>query len=208
MADTLSIAAGDVLEVQLTSETVVIETPMGRRASAEPGHITNRMRLFVKLTDGREQKFDFEDTELGVRQGQRVAIVRGQRKPAPTASNLMLFNLSSGERDIFEPAVAAYLERRSWFGPPFQAVLWSAAVALVFWVVSAFIVRHGEGGMMSVFLALMFAFLTYPLFWWLCGLWRGFSARSQFMAARKRLIADVEARVAAFSPVQGQPAAT
>lgn len=200
MADTLLISAGDVLEVQLTSETVVIETPHGRRPAAEPGHITNRMRLFVKLTDGKEQKFDFEDTELGVREGQRVAIVRGQRGRAPAPSNLMLFNLSSGERDIFEPAVAAYLERKTWFGPPFQAVLWAAAVALIFWLVSTFIVRQGHGGLMSVILAMMFAFLTYPLFWWLCGLWARFSARSRFKAARSRLIADVEARVAAFMP--------
>jgi hypothetical protein len=200
MAETLLISAGDVLEVQLTSETVVIETAQGRRASAEPGHITNRMRLFVKLTDGKEQKFDFEDTELGVREGQRVAIVRGQRKRAPNPSNLMLFNLSSGERDIFEPAVAAYLERRTWFGPPLQAVLWAAAVALIFWLVSTFIVREGHGGLMSIILALMFAFLTYPLFWWLCGLWSRFSARSRYKAARSRLIADVEARVASFAP--------
>lgn len=200
MADTLLISAGDVLEVQLTSETVVIETAHGRRASAEPGHITNRMRLFVKLTDGKEQKFDFEDTELGVREGQRVAIVRGQRKRAPAPSNLMLFNLSSGERDIFEPALAAYLERRSWFGPPFQAVLWAAAVALAFWLVSTFIVRQGHGGLMSIILALMFAFLTYPLFWWLCGLWGRFSARAKYKAARKRLVSEVEARVGASAP--------
>jgi hypothetical protein len=200
MAETLLISAGDVLEVQLTSETVVIETAQGRRASAEPGHITNRMRLFVKLSDGKEQKFDFEDTELGVREGQRVAIVRGQRKRVPGLSNLMLFNLSSGERDIFEPAVAAYLERKAWFGPPFQAVLWAAAVALIFWGVSSYVVRHGEGGMMSVVLALMFAFLTYPLFWWLCGLWGRFSARAKYKAARNRLVADVEARVGASAP--------
>jgi hypothetical protein len=61
MAETLLINAGDVIEVQLTSETVVIEGAGGRR-NAEPGHITNRMRLFVRQTDGVEKKYDFEDT--------------------------------------------------------------------------------------------------------------------------------------------------
>ena len=80
MADTLLISAGDVIEVQLTSETVVIDTPQGRQV--EQGHITNRMRLFIKLTDGKETKFDFEDTELGVRETQRVAVVRGKAEKA------------------------------------------------------------------------------------------------------------------------------
>ena len=71
MAETVLVSVGDVIEVQLTSETVMIEGAHGRR-QAEPGHITNRMRLFVKLVDGKEQKFDFEDTELGVRETQRV----------------------------------------------------------------------------------------------------------------------------------------
>jgi hypothetical protein len=200
MASALMIAAGDVLEVQLTSETVVIETARGRVPVGEPGHISNRMRLFVKLTDGEEQKFDFEDTELGVRDGQRVAIVRAKPKRAPAPVNLMLFNLSSGERDIFEPAVATYLKRTSVLGPAWQAIGWSLLLAFVFWLVSDFVVRRGEGGMMSIFLAIMFAFLTYPLFWWLCSLWSRLSARMRYQAARKHLIADVEQKVAVFAP--------
>src|SRR5262245_18211023 len=91
-ASTLLITAGDVIEVQLTSETVVIEG--ADRCYVEPGHIPNRMRLFVREAVGKEQKFDFEDTELGVRETQRVAVVRGRLKKRPEAMNLLLFNLS------------------------------------------------------------------------------------------------------------------
>lgn len=199
MAKALMISAGDVLEVQLTSETVVIETPQGRRPVAEPGHITNRMRLFVKLTDGKEQKFDFDDTELGVRQGQRVAIVRALPRRA-AATNLILFNLSSGERDTFEAGLQTYLARTPLFGPMWQALGFALVVAVGFWLVSNFSTREGHGGMMSVVLALMFAFLSYPLFWWLCSLWGRFSARMRYQAERKRLIADAEAQVAMFAP--------
>lgn len=113
MPDKLMVTAGDVIDVQLTSETVVIEG--ADRRHVEPGHITNRMRLFVKLTDGKEQKYDFEDSDLGVRETQRVVIVRGQGKGKNDRGpyNIVLFNVSSGERGEFEGGLRAYLTSRS-----------------------------------------------------------------------------------------------
>lgn len=200
MANTLLIAAGDVIEVQLTSETVVIETAGARRPAAEPGHITNRMRLFIRETDGKEQKYDFEDTELGVRETQRVAIVRGQPKRTPQPMNLVLYNLSSGERDTFEQGIAAYLGRKPFFGPLWKAGALSLGVALVFWFVSNFIERNGQGGTMSVFLAVMFGFLTYPVFWWVCRTWDRITERMRYKAARKKFLKDMDARVQAHAP--------
>jgi len=92
------------------------------------------------------------------------------------------------------------LKRTPLFGAPWQAAAWSLLVALLFWVASNFVVRHGHGGMMSIFLAVMFAFLSYPLFWWLCGLWGRVSARMRYQAERKQLIAAAEAQVAGFAP--------
>jgi hypothetical protein len=206
MADALLISAGDVIEVQLTSETVVIETAGGRRAAAEPGHITNRMRLFVRETDGKEQKYDFEDTELGVRETQRVAIVRGKLKRAPQPVNLVLYNLSSGERDTFEQGIAAHLGRKPFFGPLWKAGALSLGVALVFWFVSNFIERDGHGGTMSIFLAAMFGFLTYPVFWWICRTWDRITERMRYKAARKKFLKDMDARVQAYAPAPQQPA--
>lgn len=208
MAETLLINAGDVIEVQLTSETVVIEGAGGRR-DAETGHITNRMRLFVRQTDGAEKKYDFEDTELGVREEQRVAIVRGKLKRWPEPRNLILFNLSSNEKDTFEHGLAAYLGHKPFFGPLWKAATISFGVAVVFWFVSNFIERGGNGGLMSIMLALMFAFLSYPLFWWICRTWDRLTEKARYKAARKKFIAEMSGRVQAYAsaPTTEAPAA-
>lgn len=205
-ADTLVISAGDVIEVQLTSETVVIEGAGGQR-HAEPGHITNRMRLFVRETDGGEKKYDFEDTELGIRETQRVAIVRGRLKKVAQPVHLILFNLSSNEHDTFEAGLAAYLGRKPFFGPLWKAAALSLGVAVIFWFVSNFITRHGEGGMMSVWLAGMFAFLTYPVWWWLCSTWDRITERMRYKSARKTFIKDMHGRVKAYAPSTVAPQA-
>jgi hypothetical protein len=204
--ETLLVNAGDVIEVQLTSETVVIDTPLGRRPVAEPGHIQNRVRLFLRETDGKEQKYDFDDTELGVRETQRVAVVRGRLKKNPEPLNLILFNLSSGERDTFETGLAAYLRRKPFFGPLWKAAGFAFAVVLVFWLVSNFSTREGQGGSMSIWLALMFGFLTYPVFWWLCGLWDRWTENARYKTARLRFIDDMQARVRAYAPGPPAPA--
>lgn len=199
MAKKPLISAGDVIEVQLTSETVIIEGGDGARA-VEPGHITNRMRLFIRELDGSEKKYDFEDTELGVRETQRVAIVRGQIKGKPEPANLILFNLSSNERDTFEGGLAAYLGHKPFFGPLSKAFVISAGVAFVFWFVSNFITRNGYGGLLSISLSIMFGFLTYPVFWWLCRTWDRVTEKVRYKNARKRFIADMGGRVRAYAP--------
>jgi hypothetical protein len=197
-ANTLLISAGDVIEVQLTSETVVIEG--ADRRHVEPGHITNRMRLFLREVEGGEKKYDFEDTELGVRESQRVAIVRAKLKGAPEPANLILFNLSSGEKDTFEPGLAAYLGHKPFFGPLWKAAALSLGVAVVFWFASNFIYRSGQGGLMSVMLAGMFAFLTYPVFWWLARVWDRLTEKMRYRAARKRFINEMIGRVRPYAP--------
>lgn len=205
-ANTLLISAGDVIEVQLTSETVVIEGARGLR-HAEPGHITNRMRLFVREADGSEKKYDFEDTELGVRETQRVAIVRGKLKKVPDPVHLILFNLSSNEHDTFEPGLAAYLGHKPFFGPLWKAAALAFGVTVIFWFVSNFITRQGQGGMMSVWLAVMFGFLTYPVWWWVCRTWDRITERIRYKAARKRFIKDMVGRMKAYAPTAApQPA--
>lgn len=193
------ISGGDVIEVQLTSETVLISSFDGRQLHAEPGHIVNRMRLFVRKTDGKEQKFDFEETNLGVRETQRVAIVRGRTKKRRDPFNLVLYNLSSGETEVFENNLAEYLARTPFFGPLTQAAGWSLSVALVFWLYSNFVERGGNGGLGSIAFAVFFGFLTYPVFWFLCRTWQRMSARSRSAAARRRFLKDMETRVQRFA---------
>ncbi|MGD9981419.1 MAG: hypothetical protein AB7H66_03705 [Hyphomonadaceae bacterium] len=206
MADKLLINAGDVIEVQLTSETVVIEG--ADRRHVEPGHITNRMRLFLRETDGKERKYDFEDTELGVRETQRVVVVRGQGKGDPQAYNVVLYNLSSGERGEFEAGLAAYLGRKAFFGPLWKAAVLALGVALVFWFVSNFVTRNGYGGMLSLGLALMFGFLTYPVFWWICRVWDRITERMRYRAAKKRFLKEMDGRAKGYASQANAPAAT
>ncbi|MFZ2029626.1 MAG: hypothetical protein WAU68_04900 [Vitreimonas sp.] len=200
MAETFMIHAGDVIEVQLTSETVVIESPDGRRQADDGARITNRMRLFVRHPDGKEEKYDFDDTELGVREAQTVAIVRGKLRRTKEPVNLILFNLSSGEHDPFERGLSAYLGHKPFFGPLAKAFVLSLGVAVIFFLVSDYIVRQGQGGLMSVFLALMFAFLTYPVFWGICGLWDRMTERMRYRRIRKQFIDEMAGRVRAHAP--------
>jgi hypothetical protein len=201
------IVAGDVIDVQLTSETVVIQGSNGAR-QAEPGHILNRMRLFVRDTAGAEKKFDFEDTELGVRDTQRVAVVRGRVNKRSEPLNLILFNLSSGEHDTFEQGLFTFLGRKPFFGPLWKATAFALGTALVFWFVSNFILRNADGGLYSISLALMFGFLTYPVYWWLCRTWDRITERMRYKSARKRFITNVAERVRAYSPKASAPVTT
>jgi hypothetical protein len=201
--ETLLITAGDVIDVQLTSETVVIDGADVRHV--EPGHITNRMRLFVREGEGQERKYDFDDTELGVRETQRVAIVRGLVKGAKAPLNLILFNLSSGERELFEQGLAIYLARKPLFGTIAKAVLLSMLVTLITWLTQLLFDIGYDGGL-GFGLALMFGLFAYPVFWWLCSVWDRISERGRYTRARKRFIAEMTGRVRAYAPRAAQTA--
>jgi hypothetical protein len=198
MQDKLLINAGDVIEVQLTSETVVIEG--ADRRQVEPGHITNRMRLFLREMTGKENKYDFEDTDLGVRETQRVVVVRGQGKGDRQPYNILLYNLSSNERGEFEAGLAIYLRRRAIFGPIGQAVGLALLVALTAWLVPTFITRNGYEGLLGVGLALMFGLLAFPVFWLICRAWDRITEAMRYSAAKKRFLRDMDGRVIAYAP--------
>lgn len=194
MPGTVLLTGGDVIEVQLTSETVLIDSPNGRRQIAEPGHITNRMRLFVREDGGQEHAYDFEETELAVREEQRVAIARAKFKSREEPLNLILFNLSSGEKDCFESGLAAHLGYRPFFGAKWKAFFFSLFIAFVFFCVSFYVVRRGQGAVTSTSLAVMFAFLLYPLMWWICATWDRVTERIRYKRVRKEFIAEMEGR--------------
>lgn len=205
MRDDVLITAGDVLEVQLTSETVLLQTAGGRRPF-EQGHITNRMRLFVRELDGAETRFDFEDTDLGVRQTQRVAIVRAVFKAYPEPINLLLFNLSSNEMDAFEPALEALLGRTPLFGPRWKAVAAALIAALIAWLLSRY--QFGQSGMGAGFIAVPAALTAFPLTLWGARAWDRVTEDMRYRNARKRFIEEMWARVKAYAPRSETPSPT
>lgn len=197
MTKPVQITAGDVIEVQLTSETVVFDRGDGS-VTAEPGHITNRMRLFVRELDGAERKYDFEDTELGVRETQRVAIVQGVPKRGKAPVHLILFNLSSGESDIFERGLRAFLDDGPKVASPLKALIAGLAWALLFWLVARYGFAKSEG-FANVY-SVMSALLLLPFFWWGARAWDNFTQEWRYQAACKKLIADADGRVRAYEP--------
>ena len=125
MSERLLISAGEVIEVQLTSETYVMAQGSGggrkrrrKRGEAQPtGRIVNRMRVFVREADGKERTYDFEGARLGVHDGHSVCVVRGRCEGGGKPVNLMLCNLSTEDRDLFEQQIVTFLDRKRRFGP-------------------------------------------------------------------------------------------
>lgn len=84
----------------------------------------------------------------------------------------------------------------------------SLGVVLVFWFVSNFITRDGNGGMGSLWLAVMFGFLTYPVFWWLAKMWDRVTERMRYRAAKKKFLVEMQARANTYAQQANAPAAT
>ncbi len=193
MAQPLLFSAGDVIDVQLSSETVVFD---GGGEGDGAAHVTKRMRLFVRDLDGKEQKYDFEGTELGVRDTQRVVIVRGAVKGAKQPVNLVLINQSSGEHDTFEPGLRAFLAVRSWFSPPLQAIAAALIFFVLFWLVTHF--GMGKSAGFANTYGFFSAAMLFPIFWWIAAKLDALSYEWRFRAARSRLIADARGRARAY----------
>jgi hypothetical protein len=83
----------------------------------------------------------------------------------------------------------------------------SFGVMLVFWFVSNFITRDGNGGMGSIWLAVMFGFLTYPVFWWLAKMWDRITERMRYRAAKKKFLSEMQARANSYAQQASAPAA-
>lgn len=155
------------------------------------------MRIFLRDESGKELKFDLEDANIGVRNGHACAIVRGYCRGAKDPVNLALVNVSTGERDIFELAMFAYLKRATLMGPILWAMIFST-IMMVFGVFYSQIIlgRADSISMLESFWwAFFFAFLTFPVFWGLTGMWLRFTEKSRMRKERADLLAQVDARL-------------
>jgi hypothetical protein len=208
MSERLLISGGEVIEVQLTSETYVMAQGSGsgrkrrrKRGEAQPtGRIVNRMRVFVREPDGKERTYDFEGARLGVHDGHSVCVVRGRCEGGGKPVNLMLCNLSTEDRDLFEQQIVTFLDRKRLFGPFWHAMGLSAVLWVLFFLISFGIVRHGHQAITAGFYALFFAFLAFPVLWAGTGIWDRITERRRFKDGRAKLISDIEAHIAQLAP--------
>jgi hypothetical protein len=102
----LDVLIGDVVKVQLSNETHVAggatETaPLQVRSS-----VVHRMRVFVRLKDGKERDLVFANAKIGVREGHHVAIALA-KPPGEAMRAVALANLTTGEREEYREAFAA-----------------------------------------------------------------------------------------------------
>ena len=205
MGERLLITAGEVIEVQLTSETYVMAPGAGggrkarrsRRKDVQPtGKISTRMRVFLREADGKERNYDFEGARVGVHDGHKVCVVRGRLAGVKDPLNLMLCNLSTEDRDLFESQILHFLDRPRMFGPFWRAVGLSFWVWLVVSGLWTLIVTHGRNFMTVSIYALFFMFLAFPLIWGGVALWDRISEKRRLEDGRAKLIADVDAHIA------------
>lgn len=196
MTETIEIASGEVIEVQLTSETFVAED--GRRAA---GRIGNRMRIFIRDADGREEHYDVEGAEIGVRDGHTIAIVQGRVKGAREPLDLMLANFTTDERDVFEAQLYRFLWKKPFFGPLWKAAGLAAIVFLYGIFHSQIVLGHYRTMSITVsaWWALFFAFLSFPVLWWITGMWDKFTQRARYKKMRKAFIDEVEGKLRAYA---------
>jgi len=157
----LEIIEGDVVKVQLTSETRVAGRG-GAKASEKvlvSSKITNRMRVFLLGADGREQDFQFANSTVGVREGHRVAVVRAKPAGPGPWLTVALYNLTTQVR---EEQIGAFARaaRQQWLGVRWRAAFWALGVFVFYWPLSEILPlaerQRGPG------IALALAILTYP----------------------------------------------
>lgn len=187
------IVSGIVTEVQLAPERYEAPAP-GR--DAPEGHITNRMRIFIR--DGAEEDdYDVDDDEIGVRDGHSVVLARARDAHVREPVNLLLFNVSTDERREFARNFALFTDRPALFGPRWKA---TGAAALFFLAAFAFaaLLLWPEAGMAAwITWPLIWTILVWPVFWAAAWAWDAITRPIRAERARNAMRAEIEARLAA-----------
>lgn len=193
MNENILISGGDVIGVQIATQAVVlIAEDGGHGVVHEQG---DRVRLFVREDDGQERSYDLQGVKQHVREGQRVMIARARLRGRDDPAPLALFNISSDDRDLFEPGFRALLDKP----PAFGVLLKTLGLTLALFVLGLFqfsiVVPQGrEAPYSALFLALLFS----PVFWLASSFWQRRVNRARYRKARDALVRHLEGRLPAF----------
>ena len=158
----IEIVEGEVVKVQLTSETHV-----AGRARVQLGSdvlvsskVVNHMRLFIAIDAKTERDFSFINTTVGVREGHRVAVVRAKPAGPGPWLNVALYNLTTQLR---EEQIGAFAKaaRQQWIPARWRAGAWGFAAFLIDMLVGQFL--HPRDHSLKVAVAI--GVLVVPLAW-------------------------------------------
>lgn len=107
----LDVLIGDVLKVQMASETHVAGGATETSPLAVSSSVVHRMRIFMRLQDGKERDVLFANAKIGVREGHHVAIALA-KPPASAMRPVLLANLSTGQREEYREAFADVVRQK------------------------------------------------------------------------------------------------
>ena len=158
----LEIIEGDAVKVQLTSET---HAPARGGVKANDkllvsSKVLNRMRLFIMRADGKEQDFQFVNSTVGVREGNRVAVVRAKPNGPGPWLVVALYNLTTQTR---EEQIGAFAKaaRQQWIGARWRAGMWAAGAFALDLLIGKWLHPHDH----SFWIAISFGIVAYPIAW-------------------------------------------
>lgn len=198
----LEIVTGDVVDVQLTSETHIAGGPgKGRDLVDVRSKVINRTRVFLKAADGRERDFAFANTTVGVREGHRISVVLAKGAGMKAAQVVLLHNHTTGQRDEMEAVLKASVRQKT-LGARWRALAGAVVIFLAYYGATAAI----NQGVVNLWLAIAIALGMFPILWLIMG---GIDAlvlprRERVLA--ERLHAEIEGRLRPLDvvkPAQG-----
>ncbi len=214
MTGGVSITAGDVAEVQLSAEAEAMPAPSRKKAQRKPrsrdkkkartgaARASSRLHVTVREADGKEHRLDIEGARIGLRTGQRGAAAHGRARGMREPMLLVLSNLSTGESEPYEPAIATYLRAAPSAGPHLTALVLSLISAALMFVATLTVIAPGAKLFSAAMYALGVGALLFPLFLWITQGLRRLGAKGRYLKAREKLIADIDSRMRAYAPAQ------
>ena len=194
----LDLIRGEVTKVQFTSETHL--TPAGKRAPPQ-SRVLNKMRVFLRETAaGPERDFAFTNTTVGVHEGHHIAIARAAVRGARTPILLALINESTGQREDSEDGFARAARVDGFFGPRWKAFAMAAALFVLGYLISRFLVSPSKTAATWISWPLFLAFLSFPAFWGGVVVWDRFTRGRTGRIEEERLRAEIASRLAPAQP--------
>ncbi len=121
----LDVLIGDVVKVQLSNETHVAGSASETAPLQVRSSVVHRMRVFVRLKDGKERDIVFANAKIGVREGHHVAIALA-KPPGEGLRPVLIANLTTGQREEYPEAFAAAVRQET-----VQARLRAGAAGLI-----------------------------------------------------------------------------